>query len=244
MQIRWKIAAEHLPVDSVGAVPLAACRCVRAHHCMLRETNEESGSGRSLIPRAAADSVVPPLRRRRRASHDGNRRAVRRIRVGVAKSITSDVAPSRASSVLRDRKRPAGRAPAVAQAVTQMRGVRCGLRQLWINRLVANGIHEHPGAAIPNSVRNSGRDSTRPPGPATDRYRRPTHRLLNDTRFIGAHRPFVSWLASSGFVRFGHRHGMVVSTMSSRAQVLWPGTVLRSGSRRASRLMSLNFAGR
>ena len=79
---------------------------------------------------------------------------------------------------------------------------------------------------------------------STDRYRRPTHRLLNDTRFIAAHRPFVSWLASSGFVRFGHRHGMVVSTMSSRARVLWPGTVLRSSSRRASRLMSLSFAGR
>ena len=40
-------------------------------------------------------------------------------------------------------------------------------------RLVANGFHERPRVAMTNSVRinNSGRDSTRPPGPATDRYR-------------------------------------------------------------------------
>ena len=50
-------------------------------------------------------------------------------------------------------------------------GVRCGLRQLGINRLVANGIHEHPRVVMTNSMCNSGRDSTRPPGPATDRRR-------------------------------------------------------------------------
>ena len=42
---------------------------------------------------------------------------------------------------------------------------------LWDCRLVANGFHEHPRVAMTNSVPNSGRDSTRPPGPATDRYR-------------------------------------------------------------------------
>ena len=42
---------------------------------------------------------------------------------------------------------------------------------LWDYRLVANGFHEHPRVAMTNSVPNSGRDSTRPPGPATDRYR-------------------------------------------------------------------------
>ena len=52
-----------------------------------------------------------------------------------------------------------------------IRGVRCGLRQLGINRLVANGIHEHPRVVMTNSMCNSGRDSTRPPGPATDRRR-------------------------------------------------------------------------
>ena len=50
-------------------------------------------------------------------------------------------------------------------------GVRCGIRQLRINRLVATGIHEHPRVVMTNSMCNSGRDSTRPPGPATDRRR-------------------------------------------------------------------------
>ena len=43
----------------------------------------------------------------------------------------------------------------------------------WDNRLVDNGFHEHPCVAMTNSVCNSGRDSTRPPGPATDRYSDP-----------------------------------------------------------------------
>ena len=37
--------------------------------------------------------------------------------------------------------------------------------------LVVKAIHEHPGVAMTNSVCNSCPDSTRPPGPATDRYR-------------------------------------------------------------------------
>ena len=58
-----------------------------------------------------------------------------------------------------------------ARPQTPLRDVRCGLRQLGINRLVANGIHEHPRVVMTNSMCNSGRDSTRPPGPATDRRR-------------------------------------------------------------------------
>ena len=69
-------------------------------------------------------------------------------------------------------------------------------------------------------------------------------RQRDDTRFIGAHRPFVSWPASWGLDRFGRRHGMMRSTTFSRARVLWPGTVLPSSSWRASRLMALSFAGR
>ena len=50
-------------------------------------------------------------------------------------------------------------------------GVRCGVRQLRITALLPKGFHEHRRLAMTNSVCNSGRDSTRPPGPATDRYR-------------------------------------------------------------------------
>ena len=64
---------------------------------------------------------------------------------------------------------PAGRGPN-RRKLRSKDGVRCGLRQLGINRLVTNGIHEHPRVVMTNSVCNSGRDSTRPPGPATDRY--------------------------------------------------------------------------
>ena len=44
-------------------------------------------------------------------------------------------------------------------------------------------FHEHPRVAVTNSVCNSGRDSTRPPGPATDRYGD-----LHRSRFV---RPFA-----------------------------------------------------
>ena len=37
--------------------------------------------------------------------------------------------------------------------------------------LVVKGIHEHPRVAMTNSVCNSGQDSTRPSGPATDTHR-------------------------------------------------------------------------
>ena len=63
------------------------------------------------------------------------------------------------------------RATMAALTVSLEGGVRCGIRQLRITALLPKGLHEHPGAAMPNSVRNSGRDSTRPPGPATDRHR-------------------------------------------------------------------------
>ena len=55
--------------------------------------------------------------------------------------------------------------------VTPRRGVRYGIRQLQIAALLPKGFHEHLRVAMTNSVCNSGRDSTRPPGPATDRYR-------------------------------------------------------------------------
>ena len=54
---------------------------------------------------------------------------------------------------------------------------------LWDYRLVANGFHEHPRVAMTNSVPNSGRDSTRPPGPATDRYRDRSPELVKDHDF-------------------------------------------------------------
>ena len=57
------------------------------------------------------------------------------------------------------------------RVLTLLRGVRCGVRTFGIYRLVANGFHERPRVAMTNSVPNSGRDSTRPPGPATDRHR-------------------------------------------------------------------------
>ena len=49
------------------------------------------------------------------------------------------------------------------------------------NRFVANGFHEHPRMIMTNSVCNSGRDSTRPPGPATDRYRDPHTWRVDET---------------------------------------------------------------
>ena len=65
-----------------------------------------------------------------------------------------------------------GRVPMVTRRVlTLLRGVRCGVRQLRITALLPKGFHEYRRLAMTNSVCNSGRDSTRPPGPATDRYR-------------------------------------------------------------------------
>jgi len=45
---------------------------------------------------------------------------------------------------------------------------RCGSRQLRITAFFPRGFHEHRRGAMPNSVSNSDRDFTRPPGPATD----------------------------------------------------------------------------
>ena len=56
-----------------------------------------------------------------------------------------------------------------------MRGVRCGVRQVGIIALLPMEFHEHPRVAMTNSVCNSGRDSTRPPGPGTDKYRGSSH---------------------------------------------------------------------
>ena len=56
-----------------------------------------------------------------------------------------------------------------------MCGVRCGVRQVGIIALLPMEFHEHPRVAMTNSVCNSGRDSTRPPGPGTDKYRGSSH---------------------------------------------------------------------
>ena len=49
-----------------------------------------------------------------------------------------------------------------------IRGVRGGSRQRGITALLPTEFLEHPRVAVTNSVCNCGRDSTRPPGPATE----------------------------------------------------------------------------
>ena len=63
--------------------------------------------------------------------------------------------------------------------VAPTRGVRCGIRQLGTTALLPTGFYEQPRVAMTNSVCNCGRDSTRQPGPATDRYGN-----LHTSRFV------------------------------------------------------------
>ena len=61
------------------------------------------------------------------------------------------------------------RVPFASDAVAgqvDMRRVRCGSCGLRITALLPTIFHEHPRVAVTNSVCNSGRDSTRPLGPA------------------------------------------------------------------------------
>ena len=64
---------------------------------------------------------------------------------------------------------------------------------LLITALLPTGFHEHPGAAMLNSVRNSGRDSTRPPGQLRTGTGDPhtvTRRRASTSRLI---RPCAGW---------------------------------------------------
>ena len=123
-------------------------------------------------PRALSYAVSRSPEPRRRANPAGGRRCCAETAASTsAKSIASTVTLSRASwsmPCVQGSREVDGR---IGQGAPRMRGVRCGIRQLRITALLPKGFHEHPGAAMPNSVRNSGRDSTRPPGPATDRHR-------------------------------------------------------------------------
>ena len=103
------------------------------------------------------------------------------VRTGVNQRCVPGCRRSRARSLRRflaerpssrtDRRRP--------RAATLMRDVRCGRRQLRIAALLPKGFYEQPRVAMTNSVCSCGRDSTRQPGPATDRYGN-----LHTSRFV------------------------------------------------------------
>ena len=144
-----------------------------------------AGYGSSLrkrpgAPRRPAACSWPP-RPAGRAAGYGSRPAGGSHRPGArVESVAWRRGVSLASS---SRKVGAARTPPGAPCVLQRTGkralprrnsgVRCGIRQLRITALLPKGFHEHPRVPMTNSVCNSGRDSTRPPGPATDRHRVP-----------------------------------------------------------------------
>ena len=156
------------------------------HERVILPTRSEARSSAALLPSRSADRdrwVLP-------VSPSAGDTVVRRYRedcpqrAGVAR-------PFRTVRLLRHDASPGGRSPPIVwpsasvrrspdSGAEPTRRVPSGHRQRWRSvrsphlsdcRLVANGFHEPPRVAMTNSVPNSGRDSTRPPGPVTDRYR-------------------------------------------------------------------------
>ena len=122
---------------------------------------------RTCSTSGTTDELDPVQARRWRRLHQPRARRD----VASERGMAPTARPTSWSPRSRGSRRSYGTATGRRQAARLMRGVRCGLRQLGINRLVTNGIHEHPRVVMTNSMCNSGRDSTRPPGPATDRRR-------------------------------------------------------------------------
>ena len=172
---------------TAGRIVVGARACDRQErHCRSRS---ESDEGRSPI--GSRSFFGSPRRQIRSASARIGRdarfvsRGHRRPRAETITSLSVRVAmvhpsPDGDNSVTEHRGRHAagarahsyGTATGRRQVATLMRGVRCGCRQLRMAALLPKGFHEHSRVAMPNSVRNSGRDSTRPLGPATDRHDR------------------------------------------------------------------------
>ena len=137
--------------------------------------------GTTKSARAAVFRPVTPERRAPIFSELSSRP----MRTGLTNP-ASDLQPSRSARICatwRSRVPPPSpwtrRRSCSAVLITPIRGVRGGIRQLGTTALLPTGFYEQPRVAMTNSVCNCGRDSTRQPGPATDRYGN-----LHTSRFV------------------------------------------------------------